>query len=111
MQSWPSSVSREILTAQVSLTKRLPQTSGGTIPTKLILGNYVNIKSMARRFAQSRNRKSVDLERALNQRVRRSEDEGSRISALQIGIKSTSPAPSDPKSAGHRRSSADGLAK
>jgi hypothetical protein len=100
MQSWPSSVSREILTAQVSLTKRLPQTSGGTTPTKLILGNYVNIKSMARRFAQSRNRKSVDLERALNQRVRRSEDEGSRISALQIGIKLNIPRAVGPEVSG-----------
>ena len=76
MKSWPSSVSTGIFTAQVSLTKRLPPTSRGATPTKLILGNYVNIKSIARRFAQSRNRKSVDLERALNQRVRRSEDEG-----------------------------------
>ena len=41
---------------------RLPPTGRGATPTKLILGNYVNIKSKARPFAQSRNRKGVDVE-------------------------------------------------
>jgi hypothetical protein len=61
----PSSVSTGIFTAQVSLTQRLPPTSRGVTPTKLILGNYVNIKSKARPFAQLRNRKGVDVEPSL----------------------------------------------
>jgi len=65
VKSWPSSVSTGIFAAQVSLTKRHPPTSRGAKATKLILGNYVNIKSNARPFARSRNRKGVDVEPSL----------------------------------------------
>jgi hypothetical protein len=65
VKSWPSSVSTGICTAQVSLTKCLSATSRGAELTKLILGNYVNIKSKAGAFAQSRNREGVDVEPSL----------------------------------------------
>jgi hypothetical protein len=82
VKSWPSSVSTGIFTAQVSLTECLPPTSRGTTLTKLILGNYVNIKSKARPFARSRNRKGVDIEPSL-QSERQSVPQNA---VLQIGI-------------------------
>jgi hypothetical protein len=78
VKSGPSSVSTGIFAGQVSLSQRLPPTSGGASPTKIIFPNYVNIKSMAGRFALALNRQGVDAGPILDDRANRNEDVESR---------------------------------